>query len=164
MQTAAVRDEGVSKLYAPIEVPAVASSEFISCLQKAALSLGYGDNVYAGAVHTKAALYAREFGRGPLSEDHKRYIDILSDLGILATEMETSALYIMGQYYNKSISPISTTGTVRSAHKVLVGSILAVIGDDEAYSSDLDAVHSAVENAVEIALEGVRIHATEFIF
>ncbi len=157
--TAAVRDEDVSRLYSPIEVPAVSSPEFIVCLQQAALKLGYGESVYLGPVHSKAALYARELQSGPLAHQHREYMELLSQLGILVTEMETSALFILGQYYNKKIRPLSRLFGECDSDSVLMGSILAVVGDELPFSRDQQAIDQAIDQAIAIAIEGVKLHA-----
>ena len=53
---AAVRDEGTSRHYAPLEFPAVASPETVQALSQAAQNLGLGDKSFIGIVHSKVCV------------------------------------------------------------------------------------------------------------
>ncbi len=159
--TAAVRDEKASADYAPIEVPAIATPEYVEFLKKAAIASGWGTNTFCGTVHCKSTLYGREFGYSPLKEVHDSYIKNLSNLGILATEMESSLLFILGMCHNKTIRPILSSGG-RAAHTtedISVGTLLAVIGDDQPFSDEQDLKSQSVEKVIEIALAFVGLHA-----
>lgn len=158
--TAAVRDEKASADYAPIEVPAVATPEYVEYLKKAAISSDWGAHTYCGVVHCKSTLYGREFGYSPLKEVHDSYIKNLTNLGVLATEMESSLLFILGMCHNKNVSPISIN-TMEASHSnkdISVGTLLAVIGDDQPFSEQKDLKSKSVEKIIEIALNFVRLH------
>lgn len=159
--TAAVRDEVASADYAPIEVPAIATHEFVEYLKQAALNSKWGDRTYCGIVHCKSTLYGREFGYSPLKEVHDSYIRNLSNLGVLATEMESSLLFILGMCHNKNIRPITATlhESPQSSGDISVGAILAVVGDDQPFSEEQELKVQSVEKVIEIALNFVRLHA-----
>merc|ERR1712137_1438515 len=79
--SAAVRDEGTSRHYAPIEFPAIAAPTMVQALKHAAGDVSQtsefmksGSKIYCGIVHTKDSLYAREFGEGALVQSHKDYM------------------------------------------------------------------------------------------
>ncbi len=158
--TSAVRDEKASADYAPIEVPAVATPEYVEFLKKAAIASDWGEYTYCGTVHCKSTLYGREFGYSPLKEVHDSYIKNLSNLGVLATEMESSLLFILGMCHNKNIRPISASNglAAHSSEDISVGTLLAVIGDDQPFSDAQDLKSKSVEKVIEIALNFVRLH------
>lgn len=156
--TAAVRDEMASADYAPIEVPAIATPEYVEFLKKAAISSKWGPNTYCGVVHCKSTLYGREFGYGPLKEVHDDYIKNLSNLGVMATEMESSLLFILGMCHNKSINPIFSEDGSHSPEDISVGALLAVIGDDQPFTQEQSLKKLSEEKVIEIALNFVRLH------
>lgn len=151
--TGAVRDEGTSNAYAPLSVPALASAPMVNALVRAACSVVGHYKAHVGLVHTKDSLHGREFGVGPKKPENMRYMKVLRDLGVLATEMETSHLFVLGQLYSaKAVGVITRRKLLWN--EVQVGCILAVIGDDEPFgSADLKGV--AQERAIQIATESV---------
>jgi len=160
--TASVRDETASACYTPREVPATASLAFIEAARKACAMLGI-NNVFTGTVHSKDSLYAREFREGPMAIEHERYMKILRDSGVLASEMECSMLFNLGAVFNQQL--ISVKAGVLQAGAVgymvnpedqfLTGAVLAIIGDDSAFSDD-KLVAKAIDNAVKAGIETVK--------
>ena len=102
--TGAVRDEGSSLSYAPLEFPALASLDLVNALKAASIRMGLDKHTHLGLVHTKDSLYGREFGQGPLVAQNQRYMEGLTALGVLATEMEASHLFILGASANSNQS------------------------------------------------------------
>ncbi len=131
--TAAVCDEGASDSYAPREVPAVAHPDWNAALKKAALGLGLGDCTWAGTVHSKDSLYGREFGLGPMKEQNAAYLKLLTDLGVMATEMESSHLFTLAAAHAPDIRPLD--GGAGLAPGIKAGSVLAVVGDSEPFAA-----------------------------
>lgn len=149
--SAAVRDEGASRLYMPSEVPAVASAEMIAAANRASAVCGveYG---FTGIVHTKDSLYARELQAGPRAAENERYMEQLSSSGVLASEMETAMLFTLAQIYTQEF---------RSAGERLdveAGTVLGIIGDETAFGTEEQAA-STTELAVQVGLETVRQRA-----
>jgi uridine phosphorylase len=97
--SAAVRADGTSRIYVPLEFPAVASFDVSAALQKAARQRGR--EVHFGFVLSTDAFYCN-------SENLKRW----SEFGVLAVEMESSVIF-----------------TIASLKKLKAGSILAVDGN-----------------------------------
>jgi len=158
--TAAVRDEHTSEAYAPREVPAVGHHQWISALANAATKLGFAHRTYAGVVHSKDSLYGREFGLGPRRETNRDYMRCLQDLGVLATEMETSHLFTLAFVHGRNVSPIG--GRSDSPEAVKAGSLLAIIGDDSTFGRPEQAKEAetrAVDVAIEAAKELLRLEA-----
>ena len=156
LATGAVRDEGTSRTYAPVEVPALASPEWIHALEKAAANLGLEDEVYEGPIHSKDSLFAREFGQGPMAEENTRYMERLAALGVLASEMEAAHLFVLGAVHGNPIAPLSDRDLRREG--ILTGCVLGVIGDHKRFASKATA-EKAVNHAIDLALEGVRVLA-----
>lgn len=151
---ASVRDESTTRNYAPIELPAVASLEVISSILLAARNLELSDQLHTGTVHCKSSLYARELSAGPQSAENNAYLNLLAQLGVLATEMETATLFIQSQLYNYQLMQEGEG----PQHRVLAGAILGIIGTTD-HLEDSPRTHSAVKNTVELALETIKILA-----
>lgn len=136
--SASVRDEGTSNTYAPIEFPAIADRNIVNILDEQAKKSSLDSQV--GIVHTKDSLYSREFERGPMSKESLNYMDLLSKLGALASEMETAHLFILGSVYN-----------------VKCGAILSVIGDQDSPFGLDDKLKEDLENkTIKITIESIK--------
>ena len=152
--TGAVRDECVSSHYVPVEVPMLSSPEMVAALEEAAVNLGYADSVYTGLVHTKSTLFARELLQGPLHEEHEKYMALLSKLGVMASEMEASTLFAFNLLNWGKIVPISKRKSNKD--RVLTGSICAIPFNDF-FVGDDDTLTRAIDQTIEISIEGIRI-------
>lgn len=154
---ASVRDEHTTIDYVPITVPAIASMEFNLAISLSAKKLGLSEHIHTGIVHCKSSLYAREFGIGPKAERNKTYIHLLTQCGVLASEMETSALFIQSQLYNYQLMQEG----VGPQHRVLCGAILGVVGIPPDQFSTSDEENATVNNLIELALETVKTLADD---
>lgn len=154
---AVVRDEDTTTHYVPTEVPAVASLEFISAILYAAGKLGLANVLHTGIVHCKSSLYAREFGTGPRSLENRTYIDLMTRYGVLASEMETSALFVQCNLYNHEIRQNADIPT----HRVLAGSLLNIITTVEEAFSNLDHAGETVKHGIDLAIESVKTLAIQ---
>ncbi len=150
---ASVRDEDTSRHYAPIEVPAVASLEYVSSILLAAERLKLSDHIHTGTVHCKSSLYARELGSGPRAPENNIYLNLLAESGVLASEMETATLFIQSQLYNHQLMQQGEG----HAYHVRAGAILGIIGNFEG-SREAD---QAVKNSIQLALETVKMLAAQ---
>lgn len=121
--TAAVRDEDTTSRYFPIEVPALASLEMIDAIEKAVSISKLRKKVLSGTVHCKSAFYAREFQAGPKSQENLDYMNLLTQCGVLATEMETAALFVQTQLYDYQ-RKMQGSGP---CYRVLSGAILGIL-------------------------------------
>ena len=104
--TGGVRDEGTSQHYAPLEFPAVASPLLLEALQTAAVALGpaVASQTFAGLIHSKDSLMAREFHEGCRGPEHVRYMQNLREMGVLASEMEASHMFVLGAAHSHKAS------------------------------------------------------------
>lgn len=137
--TGAIRMEGTSKEYAPIEYPAVADLEVANALVAAAKELGF--TYHTGVVQCKDAFYGQhEPERMPVSYELLNKWEAWKRLGCKASEMESAALFIVAAHL-----------------KVRCGSDFLVMGNQErnALGMDNPIVHDT-EAAVMVGVEAVR--------
>ena len=111
--TGAIRAEGTSKEYAPIEFPAVADLTVTNALVQAAKNLG--KKWHAGVVQCKDSFYGQhDPEQMPVGDELLKKWDAWMKLGCKASEMESAALFI-----------------VASARGVRAGSDFLVMGNQE---------------------------------
>ena len=137
--TGAIRMEGTSKEYAPIEYPAVADLEVANALVAAAKELGF--TYHTGVVQCKDAFYGQhEPERMPVSYELLNKWEAWKRLGCKASEMESAALFIVAAHL-----------------KVRCGSDFLVMGNQErnALGMDNPIVHDT-EAAVTVGVEAIR--------
>jgi len=145
--TAAVRDEGTTRHYMPLEVPAVAAPAMVAAAKRACLVCG-AEKSFSGLVHTKDSLFARELEAGPLSAENDRFMHLLQACGVLASEMETAMLFTLAQIYTHEL--MSSAETV----EVEAGSVLGIIGDETAFGND-EQVATTTKLAVQVGLQTI---------
>ena len=139
VDTGAVRMEGTSREYAPIEYPAVADLEVANALVAAAKELGL--TYHTGVVQCKDAFYGQhEPERMPVSYELLNKWEAWKRLGCKASEMESAALFIVAAHL-----------------KVRCGSDFLVMGNQErnALGMDNPIVHDT-EAAVTVGVEAIR--------
>ena len=89
---AAIRMEGTSREYVPIEYPAVSSFQVTSALRQAAQTLGAPAHI--GVVQCKDSFYGQhDPGRMPVGYELEQKWEAWRKAGCLASEMESAALY-----------------------------------------------------------------------
>jgi len=137
--SAAVREDGTSKIYVPPEFPAVASFDVSAALQKAARQ--HGQKIHFGIVLSTDAFYG-----------NSRNLKQWSEFGVLAVEMESSVIF-----------------SIASLKKLKAGAILAVdgnpllrIGKGEfelgEQTGELDAcVKQSIKEEAKIAIDAILI-------
>ena len=92
--TGAIRMEGISKEYAPIEYPAVASLEVTNALVQAAKEDGC--TWHTGVVQSKDAFYGQHEPEAmPVGYELLNKWEAWKKMGCLASEMESAALFIV---------------------------------------------------------------------
>jgi uridine phosphorylase len=80
--TGSVRDEGLTRYYAPKQYPAVADYRIVGALAKAARNAG--KTVHTGIIRTTDGFYP--------SQRIEKYVQRYHDLGVLSVEQEVSAI------------------------------------------------------------------------
>ncbi len=90
----AIRMEGTSREYAPIEFPAVADFQVTNALAEAAAELGFAHHV--GVVQCKDSFYGQHTPETkPVSYELLEKWEAWKQLGCLASEMESAALFVI---------------------------------------------------------------------
>lgn len=137
--TGAIRMEGTSREYAPIEFPAVPDLGVTNALVAAADALGYP--CHAGVVQCKDAFFGQHAPETkPVSYELLHKWEAWKRLGCLASEMESAALFV-----------------VASSLGVRVGSCFLVMANQERAREGLEnpVVHDT-DSAVRTGVEAVR--------
>ena len=137
--TGAVRMEGTSREFAPIEYPAVANLDVTNALVATAKSLNIRHHV--GVVQCKDSFFGQhEPEVMPVSYELENKWQAWLRMGCLASEMESAALFIAGQFL-----------------RVRVGSCFLVVANQERAKMGLSntQVHDT-ELAIKTAVEAVR--------
>jgi uridine phosphorylase len=155
---ASVRDESTTQDYLPLEFPAVASLEMASSTLLAAEKLGLSHRIHTGLVHCKSSFYAREFGAGPRREQNKAYLDLLTNAGVLASEMETATLFIQSQFYNYQLRKEG----IGPSHHVLSGAILGIVSSANAKTLEKSSKSkAAIDDNIALGLETIKTLAMQ---
>ena len=137
--TGAIRMEGTSKEYAPIEFPAVANLEITNALVQAAKDLN--KKYHVGIVQCEDAFYGQhEPETKPVDYELVNKWNAWVRLGCKASEMESAALFVVGDYL-----------------RVRVGSSFLVVANQEREKLGLEnpVVHDT-EAAIEVTVQAIR--------
>lgn len=94
--TGAIRQEGTSREYLPIEFPAVADFSVVSALHEAAQALGFP--YHTGVIQSKDSFYGEiRPAQMPIADELTAKWKAWKAAGALTSEMETAALMIVAQ-------------------------------------------------------------------
>jgi uridine phosphorylase len=152
--TGAVRDDATSDHYMPKSYPAAAHPDVVLALCRAATRMGLADRTFRGVIQTKASLYARAVFEGPLGDEHRAWKDVMVRAGVLASEMESSTLFVMSSCLNEAVLPLSEE--LAHPERVLkAGTVLGVIGGKDEWGTD-EQIERLEKQTCELAIEGVR--------
>ena len=139
----AVRFEGTSREYAPLEFPAVPDYELLSALVDAARA---SDTPYhVGVVQCKDSFYGQHSpARMPIARELDAKWEAWKRLGVLASEMESAAIF-----------------TVCAALGAHAGSIFSTVWNQERFAAGLDNGENEnhdTDSAIRIAIEAIKLH------
>lgn len=135
----AIRAEGTTREYAPIEYPAVPDYTVLSALKKSADKLGIPNHV--GVVQCKDNFYGQHSpDTMPVAGELNAKWTAWVKTGALASEMESAALFIVG-----------------SVRRVRTGAVLLVIANQIRREKGLEdiQVHD-MDGAIRVAVEAIR--------
>lgn len=138
--SSAVRNEGTSREYAPIEYPATADFDITTALVGAAKKLGL--NYHTGVVQCKDSFYGQHSPeRSPVSYELLNKWEAWKKLGVLASEMESAALFVTA-----------------ASLGVKCGSVFSVVWNQERKAKQLfeEDCHDT-DRAVRTAVEAIKI-------
>lgn len=137
--TGAIRFEGTSKEYAPIEFPAIADLDITNALVQSCKKANAA--YHAGVVQCKDAFYGQHKpDELPNHIELNRKWDAWIRLGTKASEMESAALFVVASYL-----------------KVRCGSIFLVVANQEREKLGLENIqHHDTDIAIKIAIDAIR--------
>ncbi|MHA1960828.1 MAG: nucleoside phosphorylase [Candidatus Thorarchaeota archaeon] len=135
IMTGAVRADGTSRQYVPIEYPAIADPNVVRALQDAAQKRGV--NCHTGIGHSKDAFYSEHPDLVADPEGTRRKWEQFRNARVLATEMESSALFVIGQM-----------------REVRVGTVCVIIGEPIEKESKIVG-KPPLDNLVTVALDAL---------
>ncbi|MBR1619568.1 uridine phosphorylase [bacterium] len=138
--TGAIRAEGTSREYAPIEFPALANLDVVNSLVESAKKLGF--DYHTGVVQCKDSFYGQHSPQTmPVSNELLNKWEAWKRMGCLASEMESAALFIVASYL-----------------RVKIGSVFLVVANQEREKEGLEnpVVHDT-EKAIKTAIEAIKI-------
>lgn len=138
--TGAIRMDGTSKEYAPLEFPAVADLDIVNAMVEACHKLGVKH--HTGVVQCKDAFYGQhEPEKLPAGYELLQKWEAWKKLGCKASEMESATLFIVASYLG-----------------VRCGTDLLVVGNQERDAQGLEnpIVHDT-EKAIQVAVEAIRL-------
>ena len=137
--TGAIRMEGTSREYAPIEYPAVPDFGLTNALVDAAKDVGVP--YHTGVVECKDSFYGQhQPEKHPVSYELLNKWEAWLRMGCVASEMESAALFIAGAY-----------------RRVRVGSLFLVVANQERAKKGLPntQVHDT-DLAIRVAIDAIR--------
>lgn len=137
--TGAIRMDGTSKEYTPIEFPAVPDLQVTNALVASARALNY--NCHHGVVQCKDSFYGQhDPGRMPIAGELEAKWEAWIRAGCLASEMESATLFILGSFL-----------------RARTGCVLSVVWNQERAKLGLSnpEVHDTT-GAIRTAVEAVR--------
>ncbi len=137
---AAIRKEGTSKEYVPVEYPAVSTLEVTNALVSACEKLN--NRYHVGVVHCKDSFYGQhDPERMPVSYELEQEWEAWIKAGALASEMETAALFI-------------TASTL----KMKAGAVLLAVWNQEREKEGLDnKTDFDTTKEIKVAIEAIKL-------
>lgn len=141
---AAIRDEGTTPYYLPIEFPAVADNDVVNALREAARRLGF--RAHTGVAQSKDSFYGEvERTRMPMPARLAERWNAFIAGGAACSEMESAALFILSSIYRKR-----------------AGGVMLVINESDLAETDEDdaARHMAefdADRVIKVAVEALKI-------
>lgn len=140
--TGAVRDEGTTPQYVPMYYPAIAHYEVVNALIASSEKLSVKPQI--GIIHTKDSLRQETPEGVPLERAIREKWDILRRSQVLCTEMESSALFVIG-----------------SIKKVRVGSVIVSAGLTYKGIPDINTIETenGISNAIDLAISAIGVLA-----
>ena len=148
----AVRLDGASRLYAPIEFPAVADHECVNACVEACKRLGLTSHV--GTTRTADTFYARHSKPGSSFNDYwqadwKDHFEDLKRMNVVAAEMEASIIFVLSRVWGLRAGGIA----------VVLDNICKVAGEDGKFDPDEGLAHPDkwIADMTQAGCEAIRI-------
>jgi len=129
INTAAVRDEGTTIHYIPIEYPAVADRHIVDALARAAKKLGY--NYAEGITQSKDSFYGQhEPENMPAESRLKERWEAWRRGNVMTSEMESAAIFVISSIRNCRAGSIMAFTDMRKTVEVAVEALRILINED----------------------------------
>jgi len=130
INTAAVRDEGTTVQYIPIEYPAVADRHVVAALADAAKELGY--NFAEGITQSKDSFYGQHEPENMPSEGRlKERWEAWRRGNVMTSEMESAAIFVISSIRKCRASSIMAYTEIEYAIEVACGALRRLIEQDK---------------------------------
>jgi uridine phosphorylase len=130
INTAAVRDEGTTIHYIPIEYPAVADRHVVAALADAAKELGY--NFIEGITHSKDAFYGQVEPQNMPNESRLRErMEAWRRGNVMTSEMEAAAIFVISSIRECRASSIMAYTKMEYTIEVACGALRRLIAVDK---------------------------------
>jgi uridine phosphorylase len=142
--TAAIRDEGTTAHYLPLEFPAVANIDVVLALREAAVKLGLRHHV--GISQSKDSFYGEvERTRMPMADHLEERWRAWVAGGAICSEMEASAIFVLASIYRKRAG---------GAMLIINAADLAELSpeDEQKRMAEFDS-----DRVIRVAVEGLKI-------
>lgn len=125
----AARYDGASKLYAPIEFPAVANHDVVEAAIAAGRELGYPSHV--GTTRSADTFYAMHARPGSSFNDYwqsswREHFEDLRRLNVVAAEMEASVIFVLARVWGLRAGGVA----------VVVDNVLKVSGEEGVFDPE----------------------------
>jgi len=150
----AARYDGASKLYAPLEFPAVASHEVVAACIEAGKGLGYPSHV--GTSRSADTFYACHSRPGSSFNGYwqsgwREHFEDLRRMNVLAAEMEAGIVLVLARLW----------GLRAGAIAVVLDNVLSVAGESGSFDPEAGFSHSTdnIEKIARMGSEAIRILA-----
>ncbi|MFM2097815.1 MAG: hypothetical protein RIT06_443 [Chloroflexota bacterium] len=137
--TSAIRDEGTSRHYLPLEFPAVADLEVTLALREAAVASNFP--WYLGVAQSKDSFYGQHNPeRMPIADDLARRWKAWMAGGAICSEMEAATLFI-----------------VASTLRVRAGGAMLILGNPEQRPmTDEEMANCSIDRVIDTSIDGLR--------
>jgi uridine phosphorylase len=142
--TAAIRDEGTTPQYLPVEFPAVADVDVVNALREGARKLGF--RYHVGVSQCKDSFYGEvERTRMPMANRLEDRWNAWVAGGAICSEMESAAIFI-----------------ISAIHRKRAGGAMLMINDPELGELSLEDQHKHMaefdaDRVIRVAVEGLKI-------
>jgi len=130
INTAAVRDEGTTSQYIPIEYPAIADRQVVEALSKAASDLGY---CYVEGITQSKDSYFGEVDPNsqPIKKKLKDHWEELQLANVMSSEMESAAIFIISSIKKCRASSIMSFSDIDKTIEVARDALKILIKEDK---------------------------------
>lgn len=130
INTAAVRDEGTTVQYIPIEYPAVADRHVVDALAVSAKQLGY--HFIEGITQSKDSFYGQHEPENMPSEPFlKARWEAWRRGNVISSEMEAAAIFVISSIRGCRASAVMAYSEMRKSVEVAIGALRILIAKDQ---------------------------------